>query len=145
MKINFKVGRPTVYTLELAKEICNEIVGSNESIIKLCKKNTHWPQPKTIFQWMHSPEKEDFLFMYLKAKTAQTHKLFDKALHIANKCTEENVRSSALKIKTLENHASKLCSKIYGNTIKHEIEQKESIPEIEKRIKEVMGAYGKEF
>jgi len=46
-----KTGRPTMYTPELADEICNAIAYSGEGIYTLCKKHDHWPDRLTLYRW----------------------------------------------------------------------------------------------
>tara|TARA_Y100000588_G_scaffold4466_1_gene5594 strand:+ start:458 stop:691 length:234 start_codon:yes stop_codon:yes gene_type:complete len=47
-----KVGRPTNYSPELAKEICDTIASSSIGIKRLCKEMPAWPSHNTIYRWL---------------------------------------------------------------------------------------------
>lgn len=40
---SIKNGRPTIFTHELAEEICQKISSHATGIGKLCSENSHWP------------------------------------------------------------------------------------------------------
>lgn len=62
-------GRPTLYTLELAKEICDKLAYSGKGLATLCRENEHWPDRITIYRWMD--ERDGFRDMYEKAKNTR--------------------------------------------------------------------------
>ena len=64
-----KMGRPTLYTPELADEICDAISSSDNGLAHLCVNNSHWPSREQIFVWLRRyPE---FAHKYTQAKECQ--------------------------------------------------------------------------
>jgi hypothetical protein len=121
-----KIGRPTDYTPELAKEICGAIASSSIGIKRLCKENPIWPSHNTIYRWLANyPEFRD---QYAQAKQCQVELLVDEILEIADDsshdmieneqgfriCNGEFIARSRLKIDTRKWLASKLVPKMYG-------------------------------
>ena len=121
-----KIGRPTDYTLELAKEICDAIASSSIGIKRLCKEHPNWPSHNTIYRWVaNHPEFRD---QYAQAKQCQVELLVDEILEIADdstqdhlvsedghaRCNSEWIARSRLRIDTRKWLASKLVPKVYG-------------------------------
>lgn len=121
-----KNGRPTTYTFELTKEICNAIASNSKGIGKLCAENPHWPNKDTIFSWLkHNKEFSD---QYAQAKRLQIECVVDELLEIAdddsNDCmvdaegslvfNSQAVQRARLRIDTRKWLACKLAPKIYG-------------------------------
>ncbi|PJE00247.1 MAG: hypothetical protein CK426_00010 [Legionella sp.] len=126
VEIKNKIGRPTVYTLGLAKEICDRIASTSKGTKKLCKENKHWPCQDTLFTWLKIyPE---FSEQYAQAKRCQIEVFIDEILDIADDssqdeiannqghivCNSEFIARSRLRIDTRKWLASKLVPKIYG-------------------------------
>lgn len=121
-----KNGRPTDYSDELAKEICDTIASSSKGIKKLCSENAHWPNKDTIFTWLKN--NGDFSDQYIKAKRCQIEIFIDDILDIADDstqdsvvneqgnriCNNEFIARSKLRIDTRKWLASKLVPKVYG-------------------------------
>ena len=63
------LGRPTLYTEELAEKICNAIAENPHSVEQLYKMFDWFPSPRTVYQWL--AEKETFSQRYARAKEAQ--------------------------------------------------------------------------
>jgi terminase small subunit-like protein len=77
-KMNQKVGRPSIYSSELAKRIC-EIVSSNPyGIRKLVRMYPELPDEATINIWRH--HHPEFFADYVKAREQQAHLLFECAI-----------------------------------------------------------------
>lgn len=124
-----KLGRPTDYNDEIAKEICRTLATSTDGITKLCNTIDHWPAKKTIYEWTYN--NEDFRNRYARAKAFQVEWLVEAALEIAfdgsndtyiddkgkNKCDHEWVQRSRLKVDTIKWIASKLAPKLYGDKV----------------------------
>ncbi|KTD18725.1 Uncharacterised protein [Legionella lansingensis] len=121
-----KTGRPTDYTPELAKEICDTIASNSAGVKRLCKENPDWPSHNTIYRWLANfPEFRD---QYAQAKKCQIDLLVDEILEIADdssndylvyeqgnvSCNSEWIARSRLRIDTRKWLASKLVPKVYG-------------------------------
>lgn len=123
-------GRPSDYSIELAKEICDKIATSSKGLIRLCKENSHWPDRSTIFKW--KIEHQQFSDMYYKAKDDQIDSIYDECLDIADDisndtiirvgkngeeteiCNSEYVNRSRLRIDTRKWCAERLRPKMFG-------------------------------
>lgn len=77
-----KIGRPTIYTTDIAEEICDGVACSSKGIGLLCKENKHWPCPDTIFRWRKIYK--DFSEQYARAKECQVEAIIDDILEIAD-------------------------------------------------------------
>ena len=125
----FKRGRPTIYTPELAREICTTIASSSKGIGRLCKDNPSWPTKETIFLWLKTYG--DFSDQYARAKRLQIEVLVDEIIEIADDSSQDNIinqqgqiicnnasiNRARLKIDTRKWIVSKLAPKIYGDKI----------------------------
>lgn len=120
-----QTGRPTDYTPELAREICDTIASHGAGIKNLCKENSSWPSHNTIYRWLANyPEFRD---QYAQAKQCQVEILVDEILEIADdsseddfvngqgqvSCNSEWIARSRLRIDTRKWLASKLVPKVY--------------------------------
>lgn len=77
-------GRPTLYTQQLADEIC-ERVANGESIRGICKADTA-PAMSSIFKWLN--EHKDFSEQYARAREEQAETFADEIVGIADEeCT----------------------------------------------------------
>jgi len=124
-------GRPTAYTLELAKEICDAIASQSKGLKQLCDENPHWPDRSNIKKWI----RKDLTFraMYTEAKKDQVESLVDDILEIADDtrndtltkydhdgepyevCNSEWINRSRLRVDTRKWLAAKLCPRLYGD------------------------------
>ena len=135
-------GRPSIYTSELAKEICDTIASSNKALQSLCESNPHWPRYNCIYEWI-SDNRMGFGDMYAKAKESQADYLAEDILRIIDKPetffdehgNERNdVGMIRIKVDALKWHAMKLKPKKYGD--KQQIETKVTISH-EERLKDL--------
>jgi len=125
-----EVGRPTDYSEELAREICQNIASSSKGLKTLCEENPHFPTRQTIHAWRIN--KPEFSYMYINAKISQVETLVDECLDIADDSTYDTITKttkngdeyeahntewanrSRLRIDTRKWLAQKLAPKIYG-------------------------------
>lgn len=75
-------GQPTIYTTEIAIEICTAIATDTVSLKSLCKRNEHFPSVATIFNWLSS--NKEFLDLYTRAKEQQADMMAEDILDIAD-------------------------------------------------------------
>jgi hypothetical protein len=130
-KTRKKMGRPTIFTQELADLICETVATHTFGLKKLCAMYDHMPDQDTINQWRF--KFTDFSDQYMRAKAIQAQLLAEEIMDIADdgqndwmetsddqggigwKLNGEHVQRSRLRIDTRKWHASKLAPKIYGN------------------------------
>lgn len=122
-----KTGRPTIYSTELAEEICDVIACSSKGLKRLCNEHKHFPNPDTIYSWRR--KYKDFSEQYARAKQHQIEVIIDEIFDIADDtsndfsissegkeiCNHEHINRSRLRIDTRKWLASKLAPKIYGD------------------------------
>ncbi len=142
----YTFGRPTDYTPELGKRICDVVSTHTFGLKRLCAMFDWMPAPTTIHQWRW--QLEDFSNLYTKAKILQAELLAEDCLDIADEtgnditinkngdevCNSEFVNRSRLRVDTRKWLTAKLLPKIYGDM------QKTSESDGNKELKEEMRA-----
>lgn len=123
-------GRPTLYSQELADEICAQLA-EGKSLRSVCKAES-MPSTTTVFGWMR--RHPEFLNQYARAKDESADALVDEMLDIADEATNdwmevhdpenpgyrfngEHVNRSRLRVDTRKWVASKLKPKKYGEKL----------------------------
>lgn len=112
------MGRPTIYTDEMGKEICHRIAGG-ETAINIAK-DADMPDRQTIYRWARTPD-HPFCPIYAEARQQQIETWVDETVEIAHD-SDEDPQRSRLKIDTRKWIASKIASRVYGDKTKHEHE-----------------------
>lgn len=134
-----KQGRPSIYTEDLAQDICDKIASSSKGLKKLCAENPHWPNKDTIFTWLKN--NSSFADQYARAKRCQIEALIDEIIEIADDdsndqklnesgsavCNKEFIARSRLRIDTRKWLASKLVPKVYGTHVDISVDEKEGL------------------
>lgn len=141
-------GRPTLYCIELAKEICECIASNALGIRDLCEMNPHFPSPAVLFVWLRKyPE---FQELYAQAKRDQAEVSVDKLKEWTNEdhiYIDENGKRRVdvpllrVKIDTVKWEASKLIPRVYGergNIKDASNESEENNRETSDRIKKLL-------
>lgn len=131
-----KLGRPSVYTQDVADEIC-ERIANGESTRSICR-DSHMPSQATVFRWLADEGHRLFREQYERARETQADALFEEILEIADdasndwmeakgdkagegwKLNGEHVQRSRLRVDTRKWAASKLKPKKYGDRIQQE-------------------------
>jgi len=128
------MGRPTLFTPELAERICEEIAESSKGLHFICKENEDFPNKSTVLRWLAIPENSDFRDQYARAREAQADKLAAEILAISDDGTHDTmtvyigdvtkevedkewVNRSKLRVDARKWLASKLAPKKYGDKI----------------------------
>jgi len=139
-------GRPTLYNIELATEIC-EAVGSTSTGLKvLCDQNDSWPTAQTVYNWLRN--NTQFFDMYQKAKKNQVQVLVDEILEISDDTSRdaivnkhgdevhnaEYVNRSRLRVETRKWIAAKLVPRLYGERIISENENNQENAQLKQEI-----------
>lgn len=89
------VGRPSLYTQELAEEIC-ERIAAGELLLHICK-DAHMPVRRTVYNWLRSHE--DFLLNFTHAETAAGRHFMEKAVVAADEANDANAMAANVKVK----------------------------------------------
>lgn len=126
--------RPSIYTPELAKDICDVISSTTKGLPTLCMINEHWPSYNAIYEWIRD-NREGFGDMYAKAKEAQADYLADDILRIIDKpetfvengVERNDVAMMRLKVDSLKWQAMKLKPKKYDKYIEELQEDHERV------------------
>lgn len=142
-----KVGRPTLYTQELADLICERVATSTLGLERLCQQHDDLPSKFTINLWRY--RHQEFSTQYAQAKLKQADLLAEEMLDIADdgtndwmesfgddgeqigwKLNGEHVQRSRLRIDTRKFLASKLLPKQYGQHAEEEKGDNKSVIEM---------------
>ena len=120
-----RAGRPSLYTEELAEEICNAIASSKDGLEHLCAANPHWPERANIFIWMR--KYPGFRDKYVNAKEQQAEVQVDYMLELANEphkyvdadtgSTRVDVPMLRVKMDAIKWQASKLAPKRFADKV----------------------------
>lgn len=117
-------GRPTDYTPDVGKEICQIVQTHPYGLEKLCQDFDIFPEDRsTIYDWMHKyPE---FSHNYMTAKSKQVNNYVDycidltdqaiKKIELKGEISASEVMALRLAVDTRKWYASKLAPKIYGD------------------------------
>lgn len=129
-KVEKKIGRPTIFTQDLADKICAQLA-MGESLRTVCKAD-EMPSLQTIFNWFRT--QKGFVEQYARAKEESADALTDEILDIADDGSndwmeihkngydstvvdQEAVQRSKLRVETRKWIASKLKPKKYGDKV----------------------------
>jgi hypothetical protein len=108
-------GRPTLYTAELALEICTRLA-DGEPLKTICAAEG-MPDRSTVFDWRH--RHPEFQTMFATARIDAGDVWADRAVAVA--MTADPVTAAAVRVKydAVRWYASKLAPKIYGDRLQH--------------------------
>lgn len=125
------IGRPSIYSDELAERICDLVATNSSGLKKLCSENDWMPRHVTINQWRW--KKPGFSTQYAQAKVAQADLLAEECIEIADETSRDSIlksnregeeyevansewiNRSRLRVDTRKWLASKLIPKVYGD------------------------------
>lgn len=120
-----EMGRPTIYTKDLANLIC-ERLALGQSLRTVCKE-TNMPAMSTVFRWMFDEDKKDFREHYEEAKVQATEALAEEILDISDesstiirgddKSDGARVQANRLRVDTRKWIMAKMKPKKYGDKI----------------------------
>lgn len=125
------MGRPSLYSEELAMDICKRIM-SGESLRSICKDEA-MPNRQTIFNWLADSD-HPFFGQYARARDIQMDLFIDEIIDISDDGSNDfievmtkngvkimvdhdHIQRSKLRIDTRKWIASKLKPKKYGDKI----------------------------
>jgi hypothetical protein len=124
------VGRPEIYSQELADRICEQIATTTFGLRTICKQDG-MPSVATVLKWLRE-DTEGFLALYTRAKEEQADMIIEDMIDIADDGSndfmtivkgdleyesenKEVVNRSRLRVDTRKWIASKLKPKKYGD------------------------------
>ena len=81
-----KMGRPSIYSQDLADEICVRL-SSGESLRSICR-DEHMPAQSQVYVWLNA--KKDFADQYARAREEQADTHADEIIAIADESPEVN-------------------------------------------------------
>ncbi len=140
------MGRPTLYTKELADLICQRVATTTFGLARLCAMFEDMPAKITVNEWRY--RYADFAAQYAQAKLVQADLLAEEMLDIADdgtndwmesfgedgeigyKLNGEHVNRSRLRIDTRKFLASKLLPKQYGQQAEEQKTEDKSVIEM---------------
>lgn len=115
-------GRPSVFTQEIADEIC-ERLGRGESLRSITRgeRDDFIPSETTVRRWLSGDEdwNESFRRQYAHARDVQADTIFDEILDIADEPATDGVevQRNRLRVDARKWAASKLAPKKYGDKL----------------------------
>jgi hypothetical protein len=117
------MGRPTVYSQELADKIIKTFSNSAKSFKKLCEENDDFPQLSTVYQW--SSEKPDFSEALDIARVKRMTLMGDELSEISDETINDPARDR-LRVQTRQWLMSKYSPNRFGEASKVEVTNKPS-------------------
>lgn len=144
-------GRPTLYSEELAKLICERVATSTLGLNALCKLHQDLPDKTTVNLWRY--KHPEFSTLYAQAKLNQADLLAEECLEIADDATNDwmesfsqegqadgwkvngdHINRCRLRIDTRKWLAAKLLPKQYGKMAEESQEKTATETIVEKLI-----------
>jgi hypothetical protein len=134
------MGRPTVYTAELALEICRRLA-EGKTLREVCR-DEELPPESTVRRWV-ADDREGFAAHYARAREIGYHTMADEILHIAddnstdtrtdedgNEMVNHDVINRAkLRIDSRKWLLAKALPKIYGDRVEANVNHTLTIPQ----------------
>lgn len=109
-----KVGRPSVYSDEVATEICTRLAGG-ESLRAICRDD-HMPAISSVTLWVVDGRHPEFSARYMQAREAQGYYFADAMLELATDVGTEVLDAQRAKVMmdAYKWTAERCASKAYG-------------------------------
>jgi len=105
------VGRPTIYSDEIAEKICDRLA-SGESMVQICR-DEEMPGLRTVMRW--AALNADFGTEYARAREAQAEVMDDKIMTTAEVAGDDPA-AARVKIDAYKWRAAKLAPKRFGDS-----------------------------
>lgn len=116
-------GRPSVYTPEIAEEICRRLA-DGESLNAICK-TVDFPDESTVRKWALE-NYEGFYPKYAHAREIQAHKYAEDVITIAD--TAEDAALARLQVDARKWVCSKVLPKVYGDKLEQTLKGDPNAP-----------------
>ena len=136
-----KIGRPSIYTQELADEICQRL--SEGESIRSITRDVHMPDRATVAYW--AVHNETFSRQYARAREDLADHYFDETLAIADSATPEGERVARLKVDTRKWVVARMAPWKYGDRqiveqISHETPEQQDDRQLARAVLLALGA-----
>jgi len=149
-KVETKMGRPSIYTEELANDICVRL-GLGQSLRKICL-DEDMPSLRSVMGWLTT--KPDFLQQYTRAREIQAETQFDELIDIVDQPPELShvvdkngelvevkfdssyVQWMKLRVDTRKWTAARMAPKKYGEH--KQLEQAQDLTVIDVNVRDMM-------
>lgn len=106
-----KLGRPSLYSDELAETIC-ERLANGEPLLEICQ-TPGFPNDATVYRWLE--KHVSFREQYARSREVQADRKFDEAWIIARDATVETAQVARLQVDTIRWQTGKMAPKKYGD------------------------------
>jgi hypothetical protein len=104
-------GRPSVYSEEVADEICERMI-EGEELVKICKDD--WmPARSTVYRWMANDDV--FRTRIACAREGLADHVANEIANISASCTDATANADRVKLAALQWRASKLAPRKYSD------------------------------
>jgi len=116
------VGRPSLYSLALAREIC-ERVSDGEILGRICNR-PGMPSRVAIYKWLHDGKHQEFVEMYGRARLNQANSYAEDLVRIADESTSgtaTEVQAARLRFDARRWAAARIHPKAWGDHVSHEV------------------------
>jgi hypothetical protein len=110
-------GRPTLFTDELALEICTRL-SEGQSLRTICEHHG-MPHRKTIRAWGYGDP--EFAARYARARAEGMYVIAEDAMDRARNCTNENAAAVRVYVDTVKWFASKMAPAVFGDRVTADI------------------------
>lgn len=110
-----KDGRPTIYSDDLAKDICLRI-SNGRSLSSVCR-DKDMPSRRTVYDWLADEDKKDFLHRYREADLQRADYHADEMIEIADSVEADTaeVAKARLQIDTRKWQVARMNATKYGD------------------------------
>ena len=108
-------GRPSLYSDELAGDICAQLA-EGKPLTTICEQDG-MPATRTVMEWVSHPERKQpgFAEMYGEARRMQAHRFADEIVALAETADAKNAHAIRLKIDARKWAAARLHPEAYGD------------------------------
>tara|TARA_R100001463_G_scaffold129191_2_gene187957 strand:+ start:926 stop:1312 length:387 start_codon:yes stop_codon:yes gene_type:complete len=110
-----KMGRPSIYSKELAEKICKEL-SCGMSLRSICEAED-MPDRWTVWDWLRKDQ--DFSHQYARAREDQAEHYADEMVEIAD--TTDDPQRAKLQIDARKWKASRMAPRKWGDKITNEV------------------------
>lgn len=106
-----RIGRPTLYSEEIAERICF-LISEGHSLVRICKR-PELPSRRTVMNWMGN--NPSFCTRLAQARDLQAEAYAEEIIAIADTCTDPKM--ARLRIDARKWYAAKLAPRKYGDKL----------------------------